>query len=99
MKELSKQEIESIELAAVKYVNDRWENSDNKPYFNQTACSKDYIAGATEQAIKAKELVEALRSAIEVIKQWHNADEVWDIYYNHSPEMKPIREALLNYKP
>ena len=63
-KELSKQEIESIELAAVKYVNDRWENSDNKAYFNQTACSKDYIAGATEQAIKAKELVEASKEIL-----------------------------------
>ena len=39
-------------------------------------------------------LVAALENAINVIKQWHNADEVWEIYYNHAPEMKPIREAL-----
>jgi len=36
---------------------------------------------------------QALLQAVKVIKQWHG-DEVFDIYYNHSPEMKMIREAL-----
>ena len=85
MKELSKQEIESIELAAVKYVNDRWENSDNKAYFNQTACSKDYIAGATEQAIKAKDLATTVQWALD------NPQSVF--VFNE------LRKALLNYKP
>jgi len=36
---------------------------------------------------------EALVQAVKVIKMWHG-DEVFDIYYNCSPEMKLIREAL-----
>ena len=43
---------------------------------------------------RAKEAELLLIKAIEIIKTWHNADEVWDIYYNHSPEMKEIREWL-----
>jgi len=48
-----------------------------------------------------EELEKALDAAIAVIKQWHQADEVWDIYYNNAPEMKPIREArpLLKKQP
>ena len=37
---------------------------------------------------------DALNEAVDVIKQWHNNDEVWDIYFNHAPEMKQIRETL-----
>lgn len=39
-------------------------------------------------------LREALRKAVEIIKVWHNCDEVWDVYYCASPEMKPVRQAL-----
>ena len=49
---------------------------------------------------------EALEKAVALIKAWHNmpgkgspltdeqVEQMWQIYYNHSPEMKPIREAL-----
>ena len=47
---------------------------------------------------------EALEQAVTLIKAWHNMsgrwqleealeEKAWEIYYNHSPEMKPIREA------
>lgn len=45
----------------------------------------------------APELLEALIKSIRVIKQWHGAD-VFDIYYNNAPEMKPIREAIAKAK-
>lgn len=35
----------------------------------------------------------ALIACVAVAKAWHG-DPVWDIYYNHSPEMKPIRDLL-----
>jgi len=41
-----------------------------------------------------KVLKEGLAQAIEVIKQWHNADDVWNIYLNNAPEMEKIRAAL-----
>jgi len=37
--------------------------------------------------------LELLKHAVEIIHDWHG-DEVWKIYYNHSPEMKPIRERI-----
>lgn len=40
------------------------------------------------------ELVNALNQAVNVIKEWHQADEVFDIYYKNAPEMKVIRETL-----
>lgn len=43
----------------------------------------------------------ALVSAVESIQIWHNMglprdqrSEMWDIYWQRAPEMKPIREAL-----
>lgn len=39
---------------------------------------------------KVTELRAALLEAIECIKVWHGPVS-WDIYYNHSPEMKRIR--------
>jgi hypothetical protein len=39
------------------------------------------------------DLLEALQKSVEVIRQWHG-NEVFDIYYNNAPEMKPIREAI-----
>ncbi len=41
-----------------------------------------------------KQSKSVLEKAVSVIKQWHQADDVWDIYFNHSPEMKPIREFM-----
>jgi hypothetical protein len=50
-----------------------------------------FHAGATEQAIKAKELVDALESAISLLSIPRNEITKQDI--------KEIEEALLNYKP
>ena len=43
-------------------------------------------------------LRDALQASVEVIKGWHNCDDVWDIYYDNAPEMKPIRDALATTK-
>lgn len=43
------------------------------------------------------ELLEALKKSVEIIKTWHG-DEWWSIYYEKSPEMKPIREILKKIK-
>lgn len=52
---------------------------------------------STEQANKRiADLEAALLAAIDVIQQWHDADAVWGIYFNHAPEMKLIREAIKN---
>lgn len=50
----------------------------------------------TDAAKAVIELRSALKAAVEVIHSWHG-DACWDIYINHSPEMKPIREALVKY--
>lgn len=39
-------------------------------------------------------LIQALQQAVNVIRDWHQADDVWQIYYDKSPEMKPIRDAF-----
>lgn len=44
------------------------------------------------------ELVGALQKAADDIKQWHAADDVWQIYFEHAPEMKLIREAIFKCK-
>ena len=49
-----------------------------------------------------RELVRGVRGVLEgavaTVKAWHNMDgsdeETWKIYYENSPEMKPIREML-----
>lgn len=46
----------------------------------------------------APELVDALRESIDLIKSWHGP-EAWDIYYEHSPEMKRLRAALAKACP
>lgn len=53
----------------------------------------------------APKLYEALKVAVSVIRQWHDIDKLgqlsghdkdymWDVYYNQSPELQPIRQAL-----
>ena len=39
------------------------------------------------------ELEKALKQCVEVLKFWHG-DDAFDLYFNHSPEMALIREAL-----
>ena len=46
-----------------------------------------------EWAEDRSHLVKALEQAVSVIKVWHGP-EVFDIYFNHSPEMKLIRDVL-----
>ena len=41
---------------------------------------------------------ETLMKAVAIIKQWHG-DEVFEIYYEKSPEMAPIRKILGNKVP
>jgi hypothetical protein len=59
----------------------------------------------TEERDRLKEenerLREALLYAVEQIKMWHNmgdqsarAEQIWLIYYDHSPEMQRIKAAL-----
>ena len=90
MKELSKQDIESIRKEAVKlypyWAGDN--ETDISFLYNSMQGGKriSYEAGATEQAIKAKELVEAL----ETIRNW---------FPEKSDVAKVCKEALLNYKP
>ena len=35
----------------------------------------------------------ALKQCVAVLRQWHG-EEVFDIYYNHAPEMRLVREAM-----
>lgn len=67
-----------------------------------TICQRDaYISGLQDSGM-VKAL--ALEAAVEIIKTWHNMinepllkdkiDSTWKIYYEKSPEMKIIREAL-----
>jgi hypothetical protein len=45
-------------------------------------------------------LRKALEQAVSVIRVWHampqkpGDDDAFDLYFNHSPEMKPIRDML-----
>ena len=49
---------------------------------------------------EALRLRQALEQAVRVIRVWHampqkpGDDDAFDIYFNHSPEMKPIRDVL-----
>lgn len=43
------------------------------------------------------ELKLALKKCVEVLKMWHGP-EAFEIYYDHSPEMAPIRRVLPHFK-
>ena len=59
---------------------------------------------------KEQTLLKTLEHSVTIIKQWHNMQpykarwlkseikQTWDIYYNHAPEMKSIREAINQFK-
>lgn len=53
--------------------------------------TEEIVAELVAEAVE--EWKAALIACVAVAKAWHG-DEVWDIYYNHSPEMAPIRELL-----
>ena len=60
------------------------------------------FANASALLDQRDELKAALKQAVKVIRVWHampqkpGDDDAFDLYYNHSPEMKPIRDALGN---
>lgn len=41
--------------------------------------------------------LELLEYSVGIIKAWHG-DPAFDIYYNHSPEMRPIKERINELK-
>ena len=56
-----------------------------------------------------QQLEAGLRAAVDLLREWHNQDplnrlnedlkdEAWRIYFDYSPEMQPIREALTALK-
>jgi hypothetical protein len=58
-------------------------------------------AGVEKMEREHAEMHSALAAAVPIIKGWHNFGvqdgselDVWQIYYDNAPEMKPIREAL-----
>ena len=70
----------------------------------------DHVIGYPDKTMivlkgQLAELKVALREAVEIIKTWHNMDseriltpteqeQMWTIYLNNSPEMKPIVALL-----
>jgi len=50
----------------------------------------DAYKEAVEQNLKLRK---ALEQCVRVVRQWHG-DDVFDIYFNHSPEMKLVRDVL-----
>lgn len=50
-------------------------------------------ACAAEVNARIAALERALHEAIDIIREWHGPDS-WEIYYEHSPEMKRLRAAL-----
>ena len=68
-----------------------------RPHINRhhTAMGKYFTALCkikSWQAQQSDAVEDVLAKAVSVIKQWHNADEVWELYYLNAPEMKPIRD-------
>ena len=57
----------------------------------------DQYKEAVEQNLRLRK---ALQQAVSVIRVWHGMpqkpgdDDAFDLYYNHSPEMKLIRDVL-----
>lgn len=45
---------------------------------------------AIEQNLKLRK---ALEQCVRVAKMWHG-DDAFDLYFNHSPEMKLVRDVL-----
>ena len=68
--------------------------------------NEDIAAKLRELEARCAELERVFDQAVALIKSWHNmpgkgnpltdeqVEQMWQIYYNHSPEMKSIREAL-----
>ena len=58
------------------------------------------MTSSTDAYDEALRLRKALEQAVSVIRVWHampqkpGDDDAFDLHYNHSPEMKPIRDVL-----
>ena len=104
MKELSKQEIESIEEAAEIFADSKvttperiWDKADQIEW--EKAYSF-YIAGATEQAIKAKELVEASKEILHLhLCEQEGLSSGQPTRNQWLEAVDNLSQALLNYKP
>lgn len=46
--------------------------------------------------LEERDIILCLIEAVKVIRQWHGRG-LFDTYYNHSPEMRTIREKLESY--
>lgn len=90
----------NIEKAAL--ACDLWDQV--KPLLAQLDVRDEEVAGMREEIAlqrrfknELQEEVKRLRDALErtalVVKDWHGP-EAWEIYRDHSPEMKPYREAV-----
>ena len=94
MKELSKQEIESIEAAAKVHAKNLYKMIYSQDDLLKQRAELDYIAGATEQAIKAKELVDGLLGIDNELDNWMLGHSDASIYQ----KMKAIvNQSLNNY--
>lgn len=62
----------------------------NRPTLDTDAHLNMGMAHAAEQVAKHRA---ALEQCVRVVKMWHG-DDCFDLYFNHSPEMKPIRDIL-----
>lgn len=55
---------------------------------------------ASDAALRILQLTKALEQSVRVVRAWHampqkpGDDDAFDLYFNHSPEMKLIRDAL-----
>lgn len=69
----------------------------SEPLEPKTYADAAFICTAVNEYDKLKEdnaaLLDALKTAVNVIKDWNGA-ATFDIYYDHAPEMKLIRETL-----
>jgi hypothetical protein len=78
----------------------------------RAAAAGDQICGAAADALESLnppkppgDMVPraALLQAVDAIREWHNMgvpekqrSKLWDLYWRNAPEMKPIREALVD---
>jgi hypothetical protein len=83
---------------------------DQSVSFCDVKCAVAYKERSKPPSHSPEVLVKALEISVDVIHGWHNMssnpsrlskeqiDLAWKIYYEKSPEMKPIREALTSYR-
>jgi len=75
-----------------------------KVYFDAEGCSGNIMQiikrepeWAANRIQAGEHALDALKKCIEVLRLWHGP-EAFEIYYDHSPEMKPIRDVLPKFR-